>query len=386
MIDFLTRGELADLLRPRQPPCVSIYMPTREAGDEIRENRIRLKNLIDRAEERLIERRLRAPTARKLVAPARGLLEVHAFWEHQSNGLAMFLAEGAFKYYRLPVDFEELAVVGSRFHMKPLLSMFANNGRFFVLALSQQDVRLLQGTRYQVSEIDLPGLPKSVEHSLRFDDPERQLQFHTSTGPPGGAGERRAQFHGHSDAVYDEKEFALRHFQRVDKVLQEVLRNEQAPLVLAGVEYVLSIYREANTYRYLTNGEVTGNPEMLRPEELQKRAWEVVEPLFMQAQEDAAARFRQAAGTGLASTDVADVVPAAYHGRVDTVLVVRDKERWGRFDPESNEVELHEGPEPGDEDLLDTAAFHTLANSGAVYVVSREAVPNGGPIAAVYRY
>lgn len=38
------------------------------------------------------------------------------------------------------------------------------------------------------------------------------------------------------------------------------------PLVLAGVEYLLPIYRRANTYPYLLDGGVTGNPEGRRPD------------------------------------------------------------------------------------------------------------------------
>jgi len=41
-------------------------------------------------------------------------------------------------------------VVSDRFHLKPLLPLLTGDGRFYILALSQNQVRLLQGTRYSV--------------------------------------------------------------------------------------------------------------------------------------------------------------------------------------------------------------------------------------------
>jgi len=49
-----------------------------------------------------------------------------------------------FLYYRLPIEFQELVVVSDQFHLKPLLYLINNDGRFYLLALSQNDVRFLR--------------------------------------------------------------------------------------------------------------------------------------------------------------------------------------------------------------------------------------------------
>jgi hypothetical protein len=49
-------------------------------------------------------------------------------------------------------------------------------------------------------------------------------------------------------------------------------------------------------------------------------------------------------------------------------------------------VEPHDEPQPGDEDLLDLTAAHTIINSGKVHVVAPEEIPGSGPLAAVLRY
>jgi hypothetical protein len=47
-----------------------------------------------------------------------------------------------------------LVIVSERFHVKPLLPLLSGDGRFYVLALSQNEIRLLQGTRYSVEQVD----------------------------------------------------------------------------------------------------------------------------------------------------------------------------------------------------------------------------------------
>ena len=47
------------------------------------------------------------------------------------------MAEGFFRYYQLPLSLEELTVVTSRFHLKPLLALFNEDGQYYILALSQ---------------------------------------------------------------------------------------------------------------------------------------------------------------------------------------------------------------------------------------------------------
>jgi hypothetical protein len=68
------------------------------------------------------------------------------------------------------------------------------------------------------------------------------------------------------------------------------------------------------------------------------------------------------------------------------LFVAIDLQRWGTFDAEANVVDIHEKAEPGDEDLLDFAATHTLLNGGTVYAVKTEKVPDEASLAALFRY
>jgi hypothetical protein len=61
-------------------------------------------------------------------------------------------------------------------------------------------------------------------------------------------------------------------------------------------------------------------------------------------------------------------------------------QEWGNFDPQANELKIHADAEPGDEDLLNSAAIQTLLNGGSVYAVEPDQVPDQALLAAVFRY
>ena len=382
-MDIITMEELKTFLARYSGWHVSLFMPTHRAGRETEQDPIRFKNLLREVEERLRNKGLRFPDVREMLKPAQRLLQEPGFWRHQSDGLAVFFTPEEFHSYRLPLPFEELVVISNRFHLKPLLPFFTSDGHFYILAFSQNQVRLLEGTRHTVDEIELESMPKSMAKALQYERFDKQLQFHTSTSS--GLGSRPAMFHGH-DISDEAKGRILRWFHRIDDELPNLLTGGQSPIVLAGVEYLFPLYTEANTYPHLVDKGIPGNPEELTPEQLHTQAWTLVQPIFMQAQEEAAARYSQLAGTVQTTVDVKEAVLAAHHGRVDVLFVAVGVQMWGNFDPSTYTVQVHQNPEPGDEDLLDLAAIQSILNGGTVYAVEPEQVPDHAPLAAVFRY
>jgi Bacterial archaeo-eukaryotic release factor family 7 len=383
-MNLLSTDELKALMEKREGPCVSVFMPTHRTGPETQQDRIRFKNLLKQAEERLTHNGLRGPNAKELLEPAQVLVQDSLFWSHQSDGLAAFFSAEGFRQYSLPFNFDELVVVADRFHLKPMLPILSGDGRFYVLALSQNQVRLLQGTRYSVDDLDLDGIPRSLEAALRLDTPEKLIQWHTSMR--GGTGKRSSTFHGHGGAPDDLKENLLQYLRKVDKGLHDLIGNDQAPLILAAVDYLFPIYKEANTYAHLLEQGIPGNPEGLSAQQLHAQAWNIIEPHFQQAQQDAVSQYNRMAGTGRSSKDLEVIVREAYHGRVDVLFVATGVQRWGSFDLDANAVHWHDKAEPSDMDLLDFAAIQTFLNGGTVYAVEPENVPDDRHLAAIFRY
>lgn len=386
---MINQSELRELIEARDEPSISIYIPTYRVGADFRQNPIRLKNRLGAAQEQLIARGMPKPEAEELLQPARQLLADRVYWQHQSDGLALFLSPEMQRAYRIPYDFEELTVVADRFHLKPLLPLLSGNGQFYLLTLSQKGVKLYQGSQYSVSQVPTEDVPESLFELLDYEELDHQLQFHTKTQPAGDQPPMRdGMFHGHGIGEADRKEDIFKYFQKVDHALEPLLRDSDRPLVLAGVDYLLPIYREINSYKRLADDQIEGSPNEWTVEELHEMGWEIVAPIFKEDREEAARLYHQLLGkeTGHASHDLAEIVPAAYFERVEVLFVAVDEQRWGAFDPETGKVEIHDEQQPGDEDLIDLAALHTLINSGTVYADEPEALPDDPPIAALFRY
>lgn len=386
-MSILTREELTKLYQKREGICVSIYMPTDPQTTETDQGRIQLKNLLTEAEKRLLAAGLRVPDAKKLLEPAQKFLWDKLFWRHQNEGLALFFSEEAFYDYRLPHDFEPQVTVADRFHVKPLLPLLVDNGQFFVLALSQNQAKLLQGTRHSIREVDVAEIPANLAETMVPDGPEKQLQFHTGSGSSGG-GKRAAIFHGHDAAGKLSRTNIRRYFREIDEGLSAWLMNEHAPLLLAAVDSLLPLYKEVNSYPHLIDKSISGNPEELRTEELGRLGWAIVEPLFQQTRQQAESQYKQLMGIAdeRASNDSAQIIEAAYHGRIETLFVALGQRLWGQFDAETGAVELHEKQQRSDDDLLNTAVIQTMVNGGTVYAVPLGEMPDETILTAVYRY
>jgi hypothetical protein len=317
-VDAIRRTDLQRLAVGRQGPCVSVFLPTHRAGREVEQAPIRLKNLLRQATDALTFNGVRAPEIDRLLAPLRRLLDDRQVWRYQSDGLALFSRPEWWRSFRVPLDLPELAVVDDRFHVTPLLPLLAGDGHFFVLALSQNQIRLLEGTRDRVEEVDLPGVPLGVRDALQGEEVQKQLALYVADDGGVGAG---GVYHGHGHPGEGQAERILRYFRKVDRGLREVLAGERAPMVLAAVEYLSPIFRKANTYPQLVDEVVPGSPEGLSRHELHARAGPIVEPLFLRARREAAARYGRLAGTGLTSQDPQDIVRAAENGRIETLFV-----------------------------------------------------------------
>jgi hypothetical protein len=288
------------------------------------------------------------------------------------------------------LNFEEFVAVMDHFHISPLLPLFTGDGQFYILALSQNEVRLLLGTRYSVSEVDIGQVGGSLAEAIPSVNHQMSLQLHTSGSTSGMSGRGSVTFHGQGGGSDEsgKNDELLRYFRLVSDGLTEFLQGDRVPLVLAGVEYLLPIYKEANTYPNLIDTVIKGNPDLLRMDELHKSAWDILGPHFQAAQEEAVAHYQQL--TGQASERVADtlekIVPAAYDGRVETLFITAGVQQWGVFNPVTNEIEIHDPIEYGDEPLLDMAAVQTYLKGGIVYAVESEKAPGGTSAAAVLRY
>ncbi len=160
--------------------------------------------------------------------------------------------------------------------------------------------------------------------------------------------------------------------------------------MLAGVEYLLPIYKDASvTFKNFLDEALHGNLEGEHENDLHGAAWDIVGPTFDNERRQAVERYHELAGAGRASSEMQEILPAAHEGRVDTLFAARGVRVWGTFDLEKRKADYQRdqtAQRNGSEDLIDLAAVQAYRNGGRVFVVDQQDVPEGKALAAIFRY
>jgi hypothetical protein len=253
---------------------LSLFLPLSPGSPRATKTRIRAKNALASAEHALRSGGLPNAKVNDLVGSARQALEDARPLGDQHLGVAVFADADNARAYQVPLRLPELAVVGDRFFITPLLPSLSMQGEFFLLTLTQNSIQLFRGTSSALEPIDVDGLELAAWTTL---PPPRGPQVHAFVADRGGH-RSHAVFHGVDRETDERKTRALQHFRGTDRALREVLAVDRAPLVLAGARHLQVLYRAVNTYPRLLLAGIDGNPKQMNPEQLHRQAWVRAEP------------------------------------------------------------------------------------------------------------
>ena len=382
--NLLTTESLAELVSVHQPPCLSLYQPTHRRHPGKQQDPIRFRNLVKELEASL-RQKYPAVETRSVLAPFEALAHQHDFWNHTLDGLAVLGCPTLFRVFRLPRPVGEFAVVADSFHTKPLRRLLQTVDRYQVLGISLQKIRLFEGNRDALDEIDpAPGVPRNITESLG----DELTEPHLTVASYGGVGQGSAPMHhgdgGRQDAVHADAE---RFFRAVDRaVLEHHSRPSGLPLILAALPEHHHLFREVSHNPFLMAEGLPVNPDTLPIDDLRKRAWQVVEPEYQVKLATLAEEFAAAKSKGLGNDDLAQVAEAAAAGRVATLLIESLRQIAGRLDGTTGRVEVADLSNPQGDDLLDDLGELVGRMGGRVWVIPAERMPAHTGLAATYRY
>ena len=362
-------------------PIISLFMPTHRSGSGTREDPIRFKNLLKEAEKQLTEQDW-ADDGRNLLLPAHDLLEQNDVWRHASDGMALMLSPSDRFAWQVPVAFREHVFVGDQPWIRPLIDVLSMQRTFFILAASENDVRLLKADSMGFERVEAEKFPKNLRDALGHETWERELQFHTGAPPTGRAGEGRASvFHGQGVGDQAEEANLTRFLRAIDRGVSDALKGETAPLILATVEEMASKYARISTYKYLSKKPLEGNVDHLPDKDLWERVLDQADGLMDAPGGQALEALGDARSDAKASHDIRTITAKAYQGGVATLLLTDADEVWGRYDPDRDETVLS-----GHQAKPNDAAIQTLKHGGKTVGVGRDALPEQSPVAAVLRF
>lgn len=367
----------------QETPCLSLYEPTHRSHPDNQQDPIRFRNLVKALEDSL-RRTYPEEKIRALIEPFRNLAADRGFWNHTLDGLAVLAAPGLFLAYRLQRPVPELAVVADSFHTKPLLRILQSADRYQVLGLSRKEIKLFEGNRDALDEIELADeVPRTITEALGEELTEPHLTVSTYGSGPAGP----AMHHGQGGRKDEVGLDAERFFRAVDRaVLEHHSRPSGLPLVLAALPEHHHLFRRVSHNPFLLEEGIDVHPDTVSADELRERAWRAVEPYYLERLDALVEAFGAAKAKGFGADDPAQVAEAAVAGRVTTLLIDAGCEIPGRIDSTTGQVALDDLDHPEVDDLLDDLAEWVMRTGGQVVVVPSERMPTETGVAAIYRY
>lgn len=371
-----------ELTEDQKGPCLSLYQPTLRGYPESQQNPIRFRNLVRELQTSLEGKYPDLPGG-DLLKPFLDLAGNAVFWRNSLDGLAVFGAPDLFRVIKLQREVPEFAFAGSSFYLKPLRRIFQTLERYQVLGLNRDRIRLFEGTRDILDEIEpAPGVPRTIEEALG----EELTESHLTVASYGGAGST-AMHHGHGGKEDDVQIDTERFFRTVDRsILEKQSKPSGLPLMLAALPEHHSLFHKVSRNPFLLEEGVRINPGDLGAEDLRELAWKAVEPVYSARLDSLVQEFHQALSKGLGGDDPARVAEAAVSGRVEKLLIEAGRQLPGHLDKTTGRIETTAARDPGAEELLDDLGDLVDRMGGRVLVVESDRMPSETGVAAIYRY
>ncbi|MCH9714444.1 MAG: hypothetical protein K0U63_07850 [Cyanobacteria bacterium] len=366
----LEKDMASGLLNNAIPPCFSLYQPTHRHRPENGQDPIRFRNLVKALEESALQQH-EPSEIQPILDQYHALASNLDFWNNTLDGLAVLASKDIFRVYKLHQPVPETVLVAESFQLKPLLSVLQTADRYHVLGVSRNEIRLFEGNRDVLDEIDPPvGIPRTMVEALG----EAITEPHQTVASYGGVGVgHSAMHHGHGGKESEVDLDTERFFRAVDRaVLEEYSQPSHLPLILAALPEHHHVFRSVSHNPFLMKEGIdfypphqTGNGRLCQS------AWELLKPHHLARLASLAEAYGTASSEGLADDNPHHIAQAILAGRVVKLLIETQRDRPDRMDDATGGIELGQS---------------ALASGAEVVVLPAEQMPTSSRIAAIYRY
>ena len=380
----LTKASLTELSASHPAPCLSLYQQTHRRHPENHQDPIRFRNLVKKLGAALLQAYPGAD-AGVLLTPLDALANDQDFWNHTLDGLAVLAAPNLFRVYRLPRPVPELAVVSDSFHIKPLWHFLQTVERYQVLGLSLDKIRLFEGDRDALEEVELAvGVPRTIADALGTE----LTESHQTVASYAGVGGTSNPMHHGRGAKADEADTdADRFFRAVDRaVLEHHSRTTDLPLILAALPQHHDRFQRVSQNPFLLKEGIMVNPDAVTNDALRLLAWQVVQPRYDARLAKVEDDFGQARAIGLGSDNLQQIAAAAASGRIATLFIEAERPLAGHLDERTGKAIDGAQINPRVDDLLDDLGELVGKMGGEVLVIPSASMPTRQGAAAIYRY
>lgn len=366
-VDIPSKRDLEALAKVRSDACVSLYLATTPQTQHIEKSRINLSNQVRAAIAQLQAAGLDKRRLALLQEKLDDLLDDDHFWQYQAHSLAILATPDQVRTWRLANKLTDLVEVADRFHLKPLLRAIAFPHSAYVLALSENAVRLVEvSPDIPAVTAHVPNMPKDAASAV------------------GKSTVNDRSFSGRVHGSEGQKVRLAQYIRQIDNALRPILAATDTPLVLAAAEPLSSLFRSVSS-QHVLDGTIGGSPDRTTDADLAGAARPILDAAYAKSIADTHALFEQRSGQNRTTTDISDAARAATFGGVDTILVDMDTIVPGTVDEATGAVTFAAKNDAATYGVVDEIALRALLSGAKVMAVRKADIPGSKELAAILR-
>jgi hypothetical protein len=264
-------------------------------------------------------------------------------FEHEKNlienfPVAVFLSAQTKMYVPLFKCHEELFVVSTSFHIKPLIKMHQRNKDVAMLSFSESNVKLFQVSIKNVVLLDIFKLPKQ------------------------------------------DKDYLI-----IDRYISSLLSDKKPLLVFTGNRKHIDKFKKASIYGNIFN-EPFNILQRFKDRDLLKHIFRHLEPYFRKIESKTLERFNTAKIQGKILIEINEILSHALKGQIKALYIAEDKKLWGYLDAHRSKITIHTKQiDSYDDDILDDLSELVLKFKGSVFVLPHSEMPEKNVIFCILR-
>lgn len=299
-------------------PRISIYMPTHRMSPDNKQDPILFKNLLAEAKKSL-ENKYPRKDWEAIVARLDSMQEDTKFWNHTADGLAVLADALDVKSFRLEREVPSYVVVDDSFYLVPLLQYFDPMGNAYLMDLSKDRFTLYRVSRNMIEEVDQDLIKTSFAELFDDFDANADVNF-------GSYGGGNAAYHGHRAKPEEEEKDRDKYFRYIDAKLPGVLRDEEIPVILAGIPDNTSEYKKLSKGDFYLDQTIDKPFDSMDLDQKIASVREILLPRFEKQFDDLKERYDYLHSQGKVSIGLKNVQDNAEAARIEVLFLAEDQD------------------------------------------------------------
>ncbi len=308
----------------------------------------------------LIASHMSAKEMNSFLAPIQKLIDDVQFFKKFKSDIGIFLTKDYFQVINVPIGIENLCVVSSTFHVKPLLKWMQSDRDFLFLGFGESSVSLYQGNLNSMNYIDTVIFPEA--RKVLSDKKENDSW----------------------NALKMKRIISLGAVEWLDDWVQVLTLESRPPLFIAGDKELTGNFIKDVNYENLRKNSIWYSFDESQEEKIFSKIRAILGAEIKTNDEKNLKEIALAEKMKLTTDNIFQIAKAAILGNVEKIFIADDINIFGIMNRNTGNLVLHsEQKNLFDDDLLDDLAQEVLSHGGEVVLASRKNIPNGSPVLAI---